>query len=154
MKTIPLSQGKVALVDDEDFEYLNQWKWSAKCSGYSFYAQRMFRINGIRKMIMMHRFILGVEKNRDIDHIDHDGLNNQKRNLRLVTHSQNMANSRKGEGFTSKYKGVSFDKMNGKWVVDIAGKRVGRFADEEEAARAYNEAAKKLYGDFAFLNDV
>ena len=91
MKEIPLSQGKVALVDDEDYKYLNQWKWYAAKQGNDFYAFRNDYTVSPPKTVRMHREVL-VEDPRDIDHIDGNGLNNQKVNLRYCTHSQNHQN--------------------------------------------------------------
>jgi hypothetical protein len=102
-------------------------------------------------MIYMHRAIAGAGKGVTVDHIDHDGLNNRKSNLRECTYSQNAANARKGPGYTSKHKGVCWHA--GKWEAFIRCRDkhlyLGRFATEEEAATAYAIAAKDMFGEFA-----
>lgn len=152
---IPLTQGKFALVDAENYDFLAQWHWSYKC-GYAF---RNPKINGKYRTIHMHREIMGMPKIKQIDHIDGNGLNNTKGNLRLVTNSQNQMNSKKrSKKASSEYKGVHFGKREQKWVAQIGfnGKRkcLGYFDSEFEAASAYNEAAVKLHGEYARLNDL
>lgn len=162
MKEIKLSQGKVALVDDEDFEYLNQWKWAAYKSKNSFYAGRAEMKNGKCKTILMHRVILKItEKKIFIDHRDRNGLNNQRYNLREATHKQNQSNAAPLIGKISKYKGVTYNRDKGRkkrWVANIFpnGKTVhiGHFLTEEEAALAYNKKAIEIQGEFAYLNHV
>lgn len=160
MKQIQLTQGLVAFVDDEDFEYLNQWKWYAHKKGNSFYAIR----NGSRKDnngkqygIKMHRIVLGeIDQNLFVDHIDHNGLNNCKSNLRTATNAENCRNMRIIRGL-SKYKGVYQKKGRSGWIARIGGnerKFLGRFNSEEEAAMAYNKAALEIYGEFSYLNEV
>jgi hypothetical protein len=158
MKKLKLSQGKVALVDDEDYEWLNQWKWFAHKDCNTYYAGRSEKINGSRKQIWMHRAIMNTPVGLEVDHIDHNGLNNQRSNLRNCTQSQNHMNqSNMGK---SKYKGVSFfTKKKYKQVranICVCGSPIylGSFLTEEEAALAYNEAAKKYFGEFALLNNV
>lgn len=152
MKIIPLTQGKVALVDDEDFEHVNQFKWCAQKrvfkSGITFYAMRR---GGAESM---HRFLMPSHPR--IDHKDGDGLNNQRSNLRPATRSENAANQRKHVDCSSKFKGVHWDKRTGKWrsQTKLHGRRIhlGRFVNELDAAIAYDTAAVKLFGDFAKLN--
>lgn len=160
MKEIKLSQfgknkGKyVALVDDEDFEGLNSFKWYAMEGGKTFYAVRRIMFNGKRRGILMHCEIMN---GKGIDHIDHDGMNNQKSNLRFCTQRENMMNQRKQENTSSIYKGVCFFKRTGKWMahITINGKNIhlGYFETEIEAAKAYNDKAIELFGEFANLND-
>jgi len=150
MKEIKLTKGQVALVDDEDFEWLNQWKWYASQSPCGiFYAVRT------SKHLTMHRLIMNTPDNMEVDHIDHNGLNNQRSNLRNCTSRQNHMNRRKIKSGTSIYKGV-FANSTTRYVayVRIEGKikKIGSFKTEEDAARAYDEAAKKYYGEFANLN--
>lgn len=158
MKVIKLTQGKVALVDDEDFEYLNQWKWYASFDkrADTFYASRT--LHGLtNKTIRMHRVIMGIEdRSILVDHIDHNGLHNCRSNIRVATPGQNCANVRAHKGGTSEYLGVSWNKQNNKWRVVIQKDRkqirLGHFIDEQEAALCYNKKAIEIHGDFANLN--
>jgi len=159
MKEIKLTLGQVALVDDEDFEYLNQFKWHANKSNDTFYAGRSSSGKGgvKRKAIWMHRQLLGLEDpSIKGDHIDHNGLNNQRHNLRVATHSQNVRNVKSNKNTSSKYKGVGKVKNCERWHAQIqCDKRkihIGYFKDEIEAAKAYDKKAKELFGEFAFLN--
>ena len=160
MKEIQLTQGKIALVDDSDFEWLNQWKWYAAREGNTFYAQRTDRSNG-KRTVKMHRLILGLsDPNILADHMDLNGLNNQRNNLREADSSKNQWNRRSVKNSSSKYLGVSFDKDKRirKWkaIIQANNKKIvlGRFASEDEAALAYNEKALELHGEFANLNKV
>lgn len=153
MKLIPLTQGKFAKVSDHRFEYLNQWKWCvSKSKGGKMYAYRWKKDCGFVKM---HREIMDTPKGIDVDHIDGDGLNNQDENLRNCTHSQNSMNT-KGRGRTSKYRGVSFNKASGKWVVllrvDGKVKWIGSSTSEIEAARIHDDFVFASRGEFAVLN--
>jgi len=154
MKIIPLTQGKATLVDDEDFEFLNQFKWYAHKCRNTYYVQRGYKKeDGKLGNIHMHRIIMDIKNNKQIDHIDHNGLNNQKSNLRICNHKQNMRNS---TGFgKSKFKGINLQR--GKYFaahISINGKtkHLGSFKTEIEAAKKYDEAAKMYYGEFANLN--
>ena len=152
MKEIKLSQwgknrGKyVALVDDEDFEVLSQFKWAVKEQKHTLYAVRTIIFEGKQSIVRMHCAILN---NKEIDHIDHNGLNNQKSNLRLCTRSENMMNTRKRESCISIYKGVCYNKRNKKWIaqIQINSKHIGLgyFNTEIEAAKAYNAKAVELF---------
>jgi len=158
MKEIKLTQGKIALVDDNDFDHLNQWKWYASFdkSANTFYASRT--VHGeTNKTIRMHRVIMKVDDGSVlVDHADHNGLHNFRSNLRIATKGQNNSNVRAHKGGTSKYLGVSWNKQNSKWrtVIHKDGKqtRLGHFEQEKDAAVAYNLAATNLYGQFANLN--
>lgn len=165
MKEIKLTQGKVALVDDSDFEWLNQWKWYAHKHRYTFYARRSVIIDGKKITIRMHREILGITGTNVLgDHKDHNGLNNQRSNLRTATVSQNNRNVKSHENTSSKYLGVHFVRRvtKGKtyeyWVARINNNRkrktMGCFKTEDEAAVAYNKAAIEVHGEFANLNEV
>jgi hypothetical protein len=150
MKQIPLTQGLFAAVDDDDFEWLSQWKWSVnRCAGDLVYAARR---NG-RKHEKMHRLIMGFPS-LDVDHKDGNGLNNQRDNLRIGTRSQNAVNRGPDQRNSSGFKGVSLD--HGRWRARIRIGRVlvslGHYGTAEEAARAYDTAAIEHFGDFAYLN--
>lgn len=160
MKEIQLTKGKVAIVDDADYEWLSQWKWYARKSRKSFYAERTVgsHLNGNKESIQMHRVVLGITDPKvQGDHEDGDGLNNQRHNLRECTNTQNQYN-KPPRGATSKYKGVWFDLSRKKWASAISHNNtrvvLGRFDTEQSAALAYNEAALKYHGDFAWLNQI
>ena len=155
---INLTQGKVALVNDEDYEEINRYKWYAVKKPHSFYAVRMSpRIQGERDTVWMHRAILGIGGGLDVDHIDRDGLNNTRENLRVATRSQNRANLISKCG-SSKYKGVYWRNRGNRWEAQIGfnGDRLflGSFSDEADAALRYNEAAIQLFGEFARINAI
>ena len=158
MKEIQLTQGKVALVDDDDFEYLNQWKWQAnQKQNKRFYAWRGKKIDGKYKMIYLHRFILKLtDKKIFVDHANMDTLDNRKINLRICNRSQNAVNTDKNKINLLGFKGISFDKRSNKYYSSICinKKRIhlGTFIDPKDAARAYNQAAQKYHGEFAQLN--
>jgi hypothetical protein len=153
-RRIKLTQGKYAIVDPEDFDNLNQYKWCIKMDRYTYYAQR----RGIGRMtIYMHKQIMPPTEGFFVDHINHRGFDNRRANLRLATRSQNNCNRRRRNCCDSlKFRGVFRDKTRGKWMVCIScrGKHIylGRFDNEIQAAKAYDEAAKKYHGDFAVLN--
>lgn len=160
MKEIKLTRGQVAIVDDEDFEWLNQWKWHTQKGRHTFYAARHDWKNGeYVAYVYMHRAILGLRsKNIHADHIDHNGLNNQRSNLRKCTNRQNRFNMVHRIGGTSKYRGVDFFNVAKLWRARInKDKKVydlGYFKLEVEAAKEYNKKAIELYGEFANLNTV
>lgn len=157
MKEIQLTRGKVAFVDDEDFDNLSKFSWHCKkCASDLFYAVRSINLHGKIKNISMHREVFGLV--RSIDHIDGNGLNNQKINLRECNHAQNMQNRRKLSVSSSPYKGVQWWKNQNRWASRIAlnKKRIflGYFINEIDAAKAYNKAATRLFGEFANLNKI
>lgn len=154
---IKLTQGKVALVDKEDFEELNKYKWCANRTGNTFYALRnsLNDVNKKKHKIYMHRLIMNPSKDMFIDHIDNDGLNNTRKNLRICTKSENNMNSGKQKNNTSGFKGVSWNKPKKKWIAQISINGVtthlGYFDTAEEAYKAYCEACIKHHGGFANL---
>lgn len=143
MKTIELSRGLVALVDDADFEALNRHKWSALKACRTWYAVRESETG----FAYMHRVIAVTPKGVKTDHMDGNGLNNQRANLRVCTNGQNSRNQtrkRTGREFTSRFRGVSLHRATGKWLAQIGGhgahKYLGLFACEIAAAGAYDAA--------------
>jgi len=155
MKKIELTKNKVALVDDEDYEFLNRWKWYAAKGGQTYYARRNTQYSdGKQHTLFMHRLLMMPAPEQEVDHKDRDGLNNQKANLRVCTHRENTARSmRKNK---TSYRGV--EKHGNKWRASINSykKRIylGSYHTPEEAATAFNKAAIERYGEFACLNKV
>lgn len=167
MKEIQLTQGKIALIDDEDFELLNQHKWCADQGLVTYYAGRQITIQSQNKAknikrkrttIYMHRIILEnkLKDNEDIHHINGNGLDNRKCNLQIVTRSQHHMTKKKRKNCSSQYKGIHWHKSHKKWQAQIMinYKRInlGYFNNEIEAAKAYDAKAKELFGEFARLN--
>ncbi len=153
MKEIKLTQNKVAYVDDEDFDYLNQYKWYAQKSYNTFYAVRGDYSKGKPKQIRMHRVIMNVKESKMmIDHIDRNGLNNCKSNLRVCSNAENQWNTGLNARNKSGVKGVHFDKERNKWTAQIRHKGkvyfLGRYKDIKEAIKNYNNKAKELRGQF------
>ncbi len=145
MKILKLTQNKVSLLDDIDFEKASQFKWYArKDSKYAFYAQRKFNIDGTWKNIMLHRYLLNPPADMYIDHINHDGLDNRRCNLRIVTHSQNHFNERIRTDNSSGFKGIHWNKKNNNWNVHLANKYLGSFNTIEEACNCRNFHFNKL----------
>ena len=153
MKTIKLTQGQVALVDDADFEVLNQFKWYTMKSKNTFYAVRNITVGDKLKTVYMHWEIMG---GKWVDHVKGNGLDNQRSNLRFCTQSENIGNSRKQKNTSSSFKGVYWDKQAGKWRVQIIFNNhrthLGLFTNEIEAAKSYNVKAIELFGEFANIN--
>jgi hypothetical protein len=153
MKEIVLTQGYVTIVDDSDFDLLNQFKWCALRTRNNVYAKRSSYV-----VDLMHRLITNVSDDYEVDHKNHDTLDNQRSNLRICTSSQNSANRLKSLKPTSSiYKGVTWDDYSTKWRARImlhhAAVYLGSFDVEQDAAVAYNMAAVKLFGEFARLNE-
>jgi len=156
MKEIPLTQGKVALIDDEDYYRVNQYRWFAWKRSNTWYARHVQRRGKEKRTIIdMHRLIMGFPEHT-VDHIDGNGLNNTRNNLRNATIAQNIKNARKRSDSKQPYKGIEWDKVNLNWHAYICPKgkktNLGRFATAEAAAHAYDTAAIRLYGEFAHLN--
>ena len=157
---ISLTQGLFALVDDEDAEIVNQYKWyTQRCKNLLYAVKAVPTGNGKQAKLFMHTFLTGF---KITDHIDGDGLNNCRENLREATRIENGMNKRKRPGTTSPFKGVYWYKKTKRFKAQISvpsrvggnGKRknLGYFLNESEAAQAYDNAARELFGDFAALN--
>jgi hypothetical protein len=157
MRTVPLSQGYEARVDSIDYEWAMQWKWSAFIRPHGVYAVRQRRRDEEPgpPTIYMHREILARKLGQYdfpcVDHEDGDGLNNSRQNLRAATSTQNRGNCRKRKG-ASRFKGVSWHRATGKWRAQLGKVHLGIFTSEVEAACAYDEAARRQFGDFAHVN--
>ncbi len=154
MKEIPLTQGKVALVDDEDYGRVSAYRWMAWWNGHRWYA--ITKIDSQR--VLMHRFVLAAAPDQQIDHINGDGLDNRRSQLRFVTSQQNSMNRGLRRGANNQYKGVSMTNppSMSTWKAQILvdGKRLylGSYRTPEDAAKAYDAAAKEHFGEFAWLN--
>jgi len=152
-RRIRLTKDKFAIVDPDDYQKLSQHHWqllegeSKKC-----YAACLEN----RKIVYMHRVIMNAPEGKIVDHRNREGLDNTKRNLRLATHSQNCCNRTRTKSGSSKYKGIRYRGKKRKWEASICYngiyKHLGTFENEEDAARAYDEAAKIYHGEFAVLN--
>jgi len=153
-RLIPLTQDKFAIVDAEDYEWLCKYKWYAQRVKRNYYARNR-RKGGV---VSMHRVILNAPRGLVVDHINHNSLDNRKKNLRLCTVAENCRNRRpsKRKNKLSKYKGVSFDKKRKIFRAIICRNKkqyfLGNFKNETDAAKAYDKKARELFGEFAYLN--
>ena len=159
MREIPLTRGLHTIIDDDDFDLIKQHKWCANKIGNTFYVQHSFTHPGGRKgALYMHRVIMNPPSNMDVDHLDGDGLNNRRSNLRICTRGQNCGRQKPQVGRSSKFKGVSYHRRMGCWEAYVHSKDkkhpAGYFSDERKAAMAYNELASVLHGEFALLNEI
>jgi len=165
MKEIRLTRGKVALVDDEDYERLSGFKWQAlKSRRDYYYAGRHVPLQDSdghkQRMMLMHRVILESPPGQAIDHRNGDGLDNRRCNLRFCTTAENQANRCKHDPdrYASMFKGVTWRKDRRKWraQIKVNGKDIalGSFHSEVVAAFAYNVAARAAWGEFALLNEI
>jgi len=158
-RRIRMAGPRYAKVDPADYKRLQGYEWITKKGTNCFYAFRdgSGKKVGRKSVVYMHQEILKVPKGMVVDHINRDGMDNRSANLRPATHSQNLCNSKKRRGTkSSKYKGVSWYKRTLKWKAAITFKNkkiyLGYFENEIDAAKAYDEAAKKYHGEFACLN--
>jgi hypothetical protein len=162
MGEIRLTNGDVALVDDDCVALLAGHKWNCAVRkskhGESKYAIAYVRNGDKWYQLLMHRIIMGAAQGVMVDHVDGNGINNFRCNLRFATHKQNMRNRQATPGLTSSYKGVWWEKRDGVWraCIKCDGRTIhlGSFRTQEQAAVSYNEAARKYHGDFALLNNV
>lgn len=148
IKLIPLTQGKFAIVDASDFDWLNSFKWNYDAP----YAKGAW--NPLTKRFTrMHRFILSAPDGFEVDHANGNPLDNRRENIRICTRSENRRNRKKDNNcLLSIYKGVAPYGENGKWMANICGKYIGSFSSEIDAAKAYDIQAISLFGKFANLN--
>jgi hypothetical protein len=156
-RRIYLSEDAWTILDQQDYYRFGCFKWEISGNDNKFYAVRNVKAGSSRTTtVRLHRLILNAPQDLVVDHINGDSLDNRRANLRLATHSQNCCNKKKRENTSSRFMGVCFEKSKNKWCVRIrhSGKRIwlGRFDSEIDAAKAYDEAAKKYHGEFARLN--
>lgn len=165
MKKIALTQGKAAIVDDRDYDFLMQWKWcywrNTPANSRTGYAVRTARVHGKQKTIRMHRVIVARRQRlgrKEVDHKDHNGLNNCNRNLRCTTRKQNSYNQQLRRTTSSGLKGVCWHKASNKWraYITVNGQMIhlGVFRVKCDAARAYNKAAKHHHGKHSNVNKL
>jgi hypothetical protein len=154
VREIPLTQGKIALVDDEDYDRVMPFKWCAVLNNRWWYAKRAVIVDNVYINLYLHRFILSADSSVLIDHKNGDGLDCQKQNMREATKGQNCCNAKKSKNNTSGFKGVSRERT--KWLSQIKHDgvvfRLGLFDSQENAAKVYDAAAVFLFGDFAWTN--
>ena len=152
-KTLELTFGKFAIIDAADYDRVKDFKWCTVQKDSTFYAKTL-RTNGSH--LSLHRLITNAPKHLVVDHINHNGLDNRKTNLRLCTPAQNQQNARPRTGGTSRHKGVHWDKRRKKYIVQVGHRskryNLGGFENEDDAGRAYDKKAKELFGEFAYLN--
>ncbi len=162
MREIRLTQGKVAIVDDEDYEALSRHKWFAQQGRRTWYAKRDARGEG-QGVVYMHRVVSGAATGVDVDHVSGDGLDNRKQNLRQASRRENCRNQRKRVNASSPFKGVAWHAKAKKWAASIndrvgvsggnaSSRHLGLHNDPESAARAYDAAAVIAFGEFAAIN--
>ena len=150
MREIPLTQGKVAIVDDADYAAVSQYAWHFNaCTGYA--GRRDWQA---KRYVLMHRYIMAAPQGMEVDHINGDKLDNRRSNLRLATTLQNSHNTASQKGARSGYKGVSVYDNRFYVRIMVEGKNTyyGRYSDERTAARIYDYAARIHYGEFAYIN--
>jgi hypothetical protein len=154
-KLIPLSRGAFAIVDDDDFEELSQYRWHLATTGYP--RRDGGKVDGKKRIVSMHRQVLGLEHGdpRQGDHLDRNRLNCRRENLRICTPSENQCNKSFYSNNSSGFKGVSFNRIRENWQVHISakGRRIGRggFATAEDASEFYGLLVDMLHGSFGRL---
>lgn len=155
VKEITLTRGETVLVDDDDFEYLNELTWRK----LGFYAVTSVRNGKKTTNFYMHKMVMRAGKQQIVDHVNGNMLDNRKCNLRFATKQQNQQNQKRRSNNSTGYKGVWLNKKTGKYVAQIGiensrSRKLGTFETAEEAARAYNNAALERFGEFAKLNEI
>ena len=162
-KRIPLNHGEYTLVDDEDYEVLSRYQWAVLTIRDKLYARRTTRNRDGQHSRYMHRVIMEAGPGQFVDHINDNGLDNRRANLRICTNRQNLQAQRprrliRGRPVTSFYKGVHWCKSMRKWKAGIKAEGeaicLGYFTSEHDAARAYNAAALEHFGEFAYPNMI
>jgi hypothetical protein len=157
---IPVGRNHMALVDESDYARLLVFRWHLNQSGYAVRVQHSPRVRGKRTsaQFRMHRLVLEAPPDLQVDHINGDRLDNRRSNLRLATAAEQRRNEGVVRGGSSRFKGVTWSKERGLWEAQIKHQRkrmfLGRYRDEVLAARAYDETARSLFGEFARLNGV
>ena len=150
-REIPLTRGAVALVDDEDYDWLSQWCWRLNSHGY---AIRSFKLDGKTRYLNMHRIVMDAQRGQYVDHIDHNRLNNRRANLRFVTAQENQRHRRTFCNNSTGFKGVSF--LHNQWHARLGLDRqmihLGFFDDLQVAAQVYDAAARRVFGEFTLPN--
>lgn len=156
---IKLTKGLTAIVDDEDSDLANM-RWHVHARPLLNYVKRRDLVDGKYVNVYLHRVVLermlgrSLEEGEIVDHASHDGLDNRRCNLRLASAHENMGNRRHNKNNASGFKGVHWLKARNKWVARVGNKYLGLFTSPIDAARAYNEAAIKHFGPYAFLNII
>jgi HNH endonuclease/AP2 domain len=153
---ITLTKGFIAVIDVADVPLVEGFNWTALVRPHAVYAYRRLTVSGRSgPCVLLHRAILGIEDDRQGDHIDCDGLNNRRSNLRIATRSENQRNQRRSRANTSGIKGVTWDTGAQKWRAqiksDIGNRYLGVFPNIEDAAKAYAAASEELHGEFGRL---
>lgn len=158
MKKIPLTRGKVAVIDDKDYVYVEPFKWCAMPNGTTWYAITNVRCpDGKQRQVRMHRLLMGVKRRdgMEVDHVNHNGLDNRRNNLRVCTHQQNMCNGKAKRG-KSRFRGLSWDASRQWWRVSLRvygrDRYVGIYKDEMQAALGYDLAALRTHKEYACCN--
>jgi len=148
MRKIKLTKNQYALVDNDDYDFINKWKWYAMKQPNTYYACRDVRRRGKKRTLWMHRLINKTPRKLKTDHINGNGIDNRKKNLRTATHQQNMINSVRRKKLYSKYRGVTWHKRNQVWMAQITmnykNVYLGDFKTEKAASNAYWDFVNKM----------
>lgn len=149
---VTLTKGHTAVIDAADADFVGIFNWWAQEMPHAVYAARTTPRGEGKKKIFLHRYLMRPPEGMDVDHIDGDGMNNRRSNLRVATRHENACNQKIRAANTSGFKGVSFEKFTGRWAASICSnnkyKRIGRFDTVDEAGAAYAEWSRSLHGRF------